>query len=236
MQQQQHALVHTSSMCNTARLVLLIAYAHLRMDVTHVFLDIRCSEILVYNVHNLQVYTVHVLDVALELKVRFQAALTAIRLQIIIHSCSREDAFKVPDVFKSILTDSAFIVKANSIKKIINAFHVMQVAAHVLIVIIVLPVLQVITGKSQIMVYVSHVQLDALLARMIQSALHASIGTTSIMIIAYNVLQIVSYALMDLPAQNVVQEYSYQIYAQTVLILLMVVQLDAWHANNLTIL
>lgn len=57
------------------------------------------------------------------------------------------------------------------------------------------------------MVYVSHVQLDALLARMIQSALHASIGTTSIMIIAYNVLQIVSYALMDLPAQNVVQEY-----------------------------
>lgn len=57
------------------------------------------------------------------------------------------------------------------------------------------------------MVYVSHVQLDALLARMIQSALHASIGTTSIMIIAYNVQQIVSYALMDLPAQNVVQEY-----------------------------
>ena len=51
------------------------------------------------------------------------------------------------DVLKSILMGFAYIARVNFIKKIINVFHAIQVAVHVLIVITASPVLLAIIGR-----------------------------------------------------------------------------------------
>lgn len=79
--------------------------------------------------------------------------------------------------------DFVCIAKVNFIKRIIYVMHVMPVAVHVQITIIVSLVLPAITGKQSTMAYVQLVLQVAPLAIMIQFAPHALIAIIFMMII-----------------------------------------------------